>query len=77
MRMLSLISTLSSKIDSEKTADDLDEKNEKQYDYIGDDFDKELSIARRYRDLAAIYLKISDYKKAEECGGVRITLTKD
>ncbi len=64
---LTKIIEISSKLDTEKTADDLDEENEKQYDYIGDDFDKELSIARRYRDLAAIYLKIPDYKKAEEC----------
>ncbi len=64
---LTRIIEISSKIDMEKTADDSEEENEKQYDYIGDDFDKELSIARRYRDLAAIYLKIPDYKKAEEC----------
>ncbi len=64
---LTKIIEISSRIDTEKTADDSDEENEKQYNYIGDDFDKELSIARRYRDLAAIYLKIPDYKKAEEC----------
>ncbi len=73
---LTKIIEISSKIETEKTADDSDdsddsveenEKNEKQYHYIGDDFEKELSIARRYRDLAAIYLKIPDYKKAEEC----------
>jgi len=64
---LTRIIEISSKIDIEKTSDNSDEENAKQYDYIGDDFDKELSIARRYRDLAAIYLKIPDYKKAEEC----------
>ncbi len=56
---LTKIIEISSKIDTEGI--------EKQYDYIDDDFDKELSIARRYRDLAVIYLKIPDYEKAEEC----------
>ncbi len=64
---LTKIIEISSKIDTEKTVDDSNEENEKQYNYIDDDFDKELSIARRYRDLAAIYLKIPDYKKAGEC----------
>ncbi len=61
---LTKIIEISSKIETVNTADD---ENEKQYDYIDENFDKELSIARRYRDLAAIYLKIPDYKKAEEC----------
>lgn len=58
---LTKIIEISSKIDT------VGNENEKQYDYIDDDFDKELSIARRYRDLAVIYMKIPDYKKAEEC----------
>lgn len=58
---LTKIIEISSKIDT------VGNENEKQYDYIGDDFDKELSIARRYRDIAVIYMKIPDYKKAAEC----------
>ena len=42
-------------------------ENKGKYNYIRDDFDKELSIARRYRDLAVIYMKIPDYDKAKEC----------
>lgn len=43
------------------------EDNENRYEYIDEDFDKELDIAQRYMDLAVIYMKIPDYKKAEEC----------
>ena len=44
----------------------LDEITDVYPETIDDDFDKELSIARRYRDLVVIYMKISDYKKAPE-----------
>lgn len=44
-----------------------DEVKSKRYDYIDEDFDKETDIARRYRDLAVIYLKIPNYEKAGEC----------
>ena len=44
----------------------LDEITDEYPETIDDDFDKELSIARRYRDLVVIYMKISDYKKAPE-----------
>lgn len=47
--------------------DDSDEVKGKRYDYIDEDFDKETDIARRYRDLAVIYMKIPNYEKAEEC----------
>lgn len=47
--------------------DDTDVENGKQYRYIDKNFDKETDIARRYRDLAVIYMKIPDYEKAEEC----------
>lgn len=47
--------------------DDSDEVKGKRYDYIDEDFDKETDIARRYRDLAVIYLKILNYEKAGEC----------
>lgn len=56
-----------SKIKIKNTADN---EEEKQYDYIEDmedESDKERDIARRYRDLAVIYMKIPDYKKAKEC----------
>lgn len=58
---LTKIIEISGKIDA------VGNENKKQYNYIDDDFDKELSIARRYRDLAVIYMKIPDYKKAAEC----------
>lgn len=61
---LTKIIEISSKIETVNTAN---KENEKQYDYIDEDFDKELSIAHRYRDLAVIYMKIPDYKKAKEC----------
>ena len=44
----------------------LDEITDEYPETIDDDFDKELGIARRYRDLVVIYMKISDYKKAAE-----------
>ena len=52
---------------SDVHAEDSDEENIRHYNYIGNDFIKEESNARRYRDLAAIYMKIPDYEKAEEC----------
>lgn len=64
---LTKIIEISSRIEAVNTADDLDEESKKHYKYIGDDFNKELSIARRYRDLAVIYMKIPDYEKAEAC----------
>lgn len=68
---LTKIIEISSKIEPVRAGDVLegnfDTENEKKYNYIGDDFNKEESIARRYRDLAAIYMKIPDYEKAEEC----------
>lgn len=51
------------------TADNWDEKKKRyNYDgYIEDNLKREVNIARRYRDLSVIYMKIPDYEKAEEC----------
>lgn len=74
---LTKIIEISSKIEIVKNADNLGEEDEKQYNYIGDNFNKEDSIARRYRDLAAIYMKIPDYEKAEECIDKTLELLPD
>lgn len=47
--------------------DDTNGVSRGRYDYIDRDFNKDADIARRYWDLAEIYLKIPDYEKAEEC----------